>query len=123
DEILYDEKNDKSFLKGNARYRDGKQNIVADEIIYDAKNDLDSTKGRSKVTDQAQILEADKIDFDNVRGTGVADGNVIWRDTVEKITVLADLADYDKKKDYLKTRGGRPLLMAEVEGDTLFMRA
>lgn len=123
DEILYDEKNDKSFLKGQARYRDGKQNIVADEIIYDAKNDLYSTKGRSKVTDQAQILEADKIDFDNVRGTGVADGNVIWRDTVEKITVLADLADYDKKKDYLKTRGGRPLLMAEVEGDTLFMRA
>ncbi|MCB0593912.1 MAG: hypothetical protein H6557_06845 [Lewinellaceae bacterium] len=122
--IRYDEANDKTFLSGNARYRDEKQDIVADEITYDAKRETYSTRGRSVISDPPQILTADQVDYIEEKGLGIAQGNVIWRDTAAKLTIVCELAEYDRKTDYLKAsggRGGRPLLITIIEGDSLFM--
>lgn len=123
DIIRYDEKNDLTYLTGNAHFVDGKQDIVADAITYDGKRNTYLTKGRSRFSNPPQILEADQLDYDNERGVGVATGSVVWRDTAQKINIFADQADYDKGRDYLKTKGGRPLMIAIVEGDSLFMRS
>jgi lipopolysaccharide export system protein LptA len=125
DLIRYDERNDIFTLSGktgNAIYQDKDNEIEAAEIIYDKKNEKYSTKGRSRVSEPPQLLEADQIDFDNVRGVGVASGNLVWRDTAEQLTILADQADFDRKNDYLRTSGGRAWLISVVEGDTLFLR-
>ncbi len=123
DLIKYDEKNDQTFLIGNARYKDDQQNVVADEIFYDAKNKSYRTSGRSEVKDGAQTITADKLDFDDLTGLGIAEGNVVWIDTVQNFVLYADAADYDKESNYVKTKGGRPLFVSIVEGDSLFMKA
>lgn len=123
DIIVYDERTDQTFLQGNATYKDGEQDVVADEIFYDAKNKTYKTSGRSVINDGPQIIQADQFDFDDTRGVGVAIGNVIWRDTVQNFVLYAEAADYDKENDYMKTRGGRPMMIAIVEGDSLFLKA
>lgn len=121
DIIRYDEANDKTILQGNARYRDGKQNIESSEIIYDSANESFATKGRSFISDPPQILEADEVDYNSQLGLGVADGNVIWRDTAQNLTIKCEHADYNKETDYFRASGGRPLLITLMDDDSLFM--
>lgn len=124
DHIVYNEETDVTFLSGNADFRDSTQHIVADEIIYDGKNETYSTKGRSVISDPPQILEADAVDFEEETGQGVAKGNVVWQDTSAQITIVCEVANYSDKSKYLKAsggRGGRPLLITMMEGDSLFM--
>ncbi len=122
--IRYEKLNDKYYLTGDASYRDSTRNIVAEEIIYDRKNELYSTKGRSRVIDPPQILEADQIAYTEGNGIGIALGNIIWQDTSANLTILCERADYNRSTNYLKAVGGqqgRPLLITEVESDSLFL--
>lgn len=122
--IRYEERNDKYFLSGNASYRDSTRNIQAEEIIYDRKNELYSTQGRSRISDPPQILEADAVAYTEGSGFGVASGNIIWQDTSANLTILCDRADYNRQTNYLKATGGqrgRPLLITEVDQDSLFL--
>ncbi len=122
--IRYEELKDKYYLTGNASYRDSVRNIVAEEIVYDRKNELYSTKGRSRIVDPPQILEADAVAYTEANGSGVASGNIIWQDTSANLTVLCDRADYNRRTNYLKAIGGqrgRPLLITEIDNDSLFL--
>jgi lipopolysaccharide export system protein LptA len=122
--IRYNETEDISYLEGNAKYTDGKQNIVGEAITYNNKSASFSTKGRSVIADSTQILAADDVNFDKEKGVGVAKGNVVWQDTVNKLTVKCAQLDYDKKRDYIKTRGAtRPLLITLIDKDTMFLSA
>ncbi|MBR9922274.1 MAG: hypothetical protein GYB31_15660 [Bacteroidetes bacterium] len=126
DLIRYDEANDVAYLEGNASYIDEEQNIAADSITYDRANDLYATRGRGVISNPPQILEADLVDYDKTTGLGIATGNVIWRDTSAALTIICNQANYDESSNYLKATGGRngrPLLISEVEGDSLFMSA
>ena len=123
DQIRYNGKNDQTYLIGNANYKDKEQNVVADEIFYDAKKKAYKTSGRSVIEDGAQTIQADLFDFDDLTGVGNAKGNVIWRDTIQNFILFADEADYIKEENYVKTKGGRPLFVSIVEGDSLFMKA
>ena len=123
DIIRYNESEDISYLEGNAVYKDGKQNIVGEAITYNNKTSSFSTKGRSVIADSTQILVADDVKFDKEKGVGVAKGNVVWRDTINNLTIKCDQMDYDKKRDYIKTRGGRPLFITLVDKDSMFMSA
>ncbi len=121
--IRYNESEDISYLEGNAKYSDGKQNIAGEAIAYNNKNSSFSTKGRSVIADSTQVLEADDVQFDKEKGVGVAKGNVVWRDTTNDIAIKCDQMDYDKGRDYIKTRGGRPLLITLIDKDTMFLSA
>jgi lipopolysaccharide export system protein LptA len=123
DIIKHNEKRDITELTGNANFQNEKQNIVADNIFYNGASDTYKTSGRSRVSDPPSILEADALDFDNITGLGVATGNVVYNDTSQQIILLAEKADYDKKRDYIKTRGERPTLISIMDGDSLFLRA
>lgn len=124
DQIRYNEVTEKTFLKGSARFRDETRDIVADEILYDAKADTYTTRGRSRISDPPQILEADQVDYREELGLGIAIGNVTWRDTSAKLTIICEEAEYNRQTGYLKASGGkmgRPLLISQMEGDSLFM--
>ena len=126
DTIRHDEIADKTYLIGNAKFEDGNQNIDAESIVYDAGTDTYSTRGRSLISDPPQILEADQVDYSEESGLGIAIGNVIWQDTSAKITILCQKADYNQATNYLKASGGRngrPLFIAEIDDDSLFMVA
>lgn len=124
DVIRYEEVQDKTYLQGNARFQDDTRDIVANEIVYDAKEDTYATRGRSRISDPPQILEADQVDYREDLGLGIALGNVTWRDTSANLTIICEEAAYNRQTGYLKATGGRmgrPLLISEMEGDSLFM--
>jgi lipopolysaccharide export system protein LptA len=124
DRIRYDETNNFTYLEGHAKYKDDKQNVASDEIKYDRKRESFSTKGRSTVTDKAQILTADALDYDSEKGAGVANGNVVWNDTINKLIIKSEALAYNKKTDYVRATGKkRPMLLNVTEKDTLFMTA
>jgi len=124
--IRYNELTEVTLLEGNARTIDTDQNIVADTISYDKKNESYATRGRSHIVDGNQILDANQVDYDKELEMGIATGNVIWQDTAENITIIADYANYRKESDYIKASGGRgdrPLFISDIDGDSLFMTA
>lgn len=126
DVIRYEEPKDKLFLEGNAEFRDSTRNIKANIITYDGKNETYSTRGRGIIVDESRILQADQVDYEEETGLGIATGDVIWQDTVEKMTIICERAAYHRSNGYLKASGGkngRPFLINVVDGDSLFMAA
>ena len=122
DKIIYQDESDMTFLKGNAEFRDSLQTVSGDLLAYDAKTKNFKSTGRAFVSDPPNLLEADVLDYDKATGIGMAFGNVIWQDTAQKLTVYCDTAHYRKEDEYLLARGGRPLLINVLDGDSLFMR-
>ena len=124
--IRYNEVTEVTLLEGNAQTIDADQNIVADTISYDKVNESYATRGRSHIVDGDQILDANQVDYDKELEIGIATGDVIWRDTAENITIIAERAKYKKENDYIKASGGRgnrPLFISDIDGDSLFMTA
>ncbi|MBP7821830.1 MAG: hypothetical protein KA010_02825 [Saprospiraceae bacterium] len=121
DTIRYDEANDITYLIGNANYKDNKQEIAGDAISMDNKSKTFTTNGRSRLSDPPQIIEADTLSYNSNTGIGNVKGNVIWNDTLNRVGIRCQYADYDKSKDYVKASGGRVLLINEFEKDTLFL--
>ena len=121
--IRYNEKTDVTYLEGDAYYKTPKQQIKGDSVVFNNKTESFSVKGRSKIVDEKQILEGDDVKYDKATGLGLARGKVIYTDTVQHITIKCDVLSYNKKKDYIKTLGGRPLLITKIDKDSLFMVA
>lgn len=126
DVLRYNQNLDKTELRGNARVVDGSRTIQATDIDYDGQKETYATRGRSVISDPPQLLEADSVNYDEASGLGIASGEVIWQDTSQKLTILCATAGYKQESGFLKASGGqrgRPLLMIDIEGDTLFMTA
>jgi lipopolysaccharide export system protein LptA len=123
DTIRYRESKDETQLLGNAFYKDEKQAINGKTIVYNNATESFATQGRSIIADDKNILEADKVDYDKTKGVGLASGNVIWRDTVQNLTIKCEAMDYDKARNYVKTKGKRPLLISLIDRDSLFLSA
>ena len=131
DIIRHNEKTGVTVLEGNGFYQDTERTIVGDTIVYNSKEETYSTRGRSTIVDGDQVLEADQVDYIKEREIGIATGQVIFTDTLEKMTVICEYAEHSKKRDYLKAFGGRdslgnpgrPLMIKEVDGDSLYISA
>ncbi len=121
DRIVHEEKTGNTRMEGNAIFDSEDQHIESPIIIHDKEKETYITAGRSTVIDGTSILKADSINFDDAAGLGYAQGNVVWVDTAEQITIVCEEADYQKDTDYILARGGRPLLITIVDEDSLFM--
>jgi lipopolysaccharide export system protein LptA len=121
--IRYNRKTEDAWLEGKASFVDDKQNVVSDTITLNGKTKAYSTRGTTTVVNGAQILKANKIDFDSKDSIGVAIGEAFWQDTAAKTTLRCDTMQYDQRSDYIKARGGRPLLETLIDNDTLWLRA
>ncbi|MFZ4542682.1 MAG: OstA-like protein [Saprospiraceae bacterium] len=123
DTILYNESINETKLLGHAFYKDDKQQISGKRIQYNNKTESFNTEGRSIIGDSKNILEADHVTYDKIKGIGDASGDVIWRDTAQKITIRCEAMDYNKERNYVKTRGKRPLMITLVDKDSLYLSA
>ncbi len=123
DKIIYKDDSAVTVLLGHAVVHDGDSQIKGSHLIYDARTKRFESIGRVTVSDPPQIIEADRLTYEKTAGTGTAGGRVIWRDTVQRIAVYCDTADFDRRRDYLLARGGEPLLVQAMDEDTLYMRS
>ena len=93
--------------------RDGYYNTDAGEAMF---------ASRSVITDSSQMTTADSLFYFREKEMGVAKGNVIWRDTSRKVTVLAGYAEtHDQTHTLLATQ--QPLLIYQMKNDTLYTAA
>jgi len=121
DVMMFFEKTDHVVLNGNAVFIEGERRVEGDQLTYDRKNKKFKSDKRTKISDGSQILEADIVDFEDISGLGIARGKVSWEDTTENIRIFSEAIDYNKKEDFVKASGGRPLLVIEIDGDQLFI--
>ncbi|MBK7428736.1 MAG: hypothetical protein IPI60_17820 [Saprospiraceae bacterium] len=121
DKMHFYELKDIVELTGNAQYADKDRTASGDKLIYDRKNKIFRSDTRIKILDGGQSLEADITDFNSETGEGMASGKVDWQDTVQNIRILTEDVVYNKKEDYVKASGDRPLLVIELDGKKLFV--
>lgn len=77
---------------------------------------------RASIWNGDQYLESDTLDFDRGTGRGLARGRVVALDTVQKSTLFAGRADYDRDQRQLLASLD-PVLLQEDGGDSLFIWA
>ena len=130
DRIRYNKTTEEYELEGNGLVIDGERTVRGEFIQYEvATGAYNVSGGRSTIIDGNNILEANEVSFDNTTGLGLAEGKVIWQDTSANITIESARAEYDQASGYLKAIGGhegrndRPVLLTEMDGDTLWMVA
>lgn len=121
DKMHFYELKDIVELTGNAKYADKDRTASGDKLTYDRKNKIFRSDTRIKILDGVQSLEADITDFNSETGEGMASGKVDWQDTVQNIRILTEDVVYNKKEDYVKAWGDRPLLVIELDGKKLFV--
>ncbi len=123
--LRYLENTGETWILGEpARYTDSTRTINSPEIFYNEATNKVSTKGPSEIRNGSLIMRADHSDFDQVTGIGQATGNVVWRDTVQNVGIIAQHIDFSQKTSYLLASGSiRPLFFTIIEGDTLYIAA
>lgn len=89
---------------------------------YDTKAEIAHFTARSSVLNQEQYIEADKLDYDKQTGIGLAEGNVISIDTVQRTTLYSGRADYNRRANTMLATI-KPVLKQMNGEDSLFIRA
>jgi len=125
DSIYYSKQEENIILVGNGVYIGQDTKAQGARITYDKKNDLFKFLGKSVIEDDPVFIKADQLDYNKKSKKGLAIGNVVYRDTVEKIIIWADTLDSDGSINYMRATSekGKPVLGTEVDGDTLFVSA
>lgn len=122
DVIRFDGINDLAFLEGHANYESDKQRIKGDSIRYDNKKQIFASRGRSQYNEGALFLDADQMD--SFGDTSIASGNVIYKDTSQRVAILTDVFQYQKDTEFFKAFGKkRPVFKSAIETDTLYLSA
>lgn len=125
--ITYRKDRETYQLEGNALLREPERTVRGEYVVYDQPNNTYKVSGgRPEVVDGNMILVADGLDFDNATGLGLAQGNVVWKDTSANLEIQAERANYNEETGYLKASGGRnnrALLITILDGDSLYLTA
>ncbi|MGB4771880.1 MAG: OstA-like protein [Chitinophagaceae bacterium] len=122
DTLLYDMQKDVFTIVSPTTINDGKSVIRTRAGIYDAKNGLADFSERTTILDSTQEITADRIRFDKKSGEGSAEGNVIYRDTAQGVTIVAGTTAFNNKTSkVLATR--KPVMIIKQENDSIYIAA
>lgn len=122
-QLTYDIRTEEATFQGKSVItdKDG-ATINTTAGVYDTKNDRLKMNQRTAIVNQSQTLIADDLDYNKVLGFGKARGNVVWKDTVQNITITGQSADFDDVKHTVMAYN-QPMLMNISGNDTLFLTA
>lgn len=96
--------------------------LTAWKGTYDTRAGIAHFTRRSAIWNGSQYMESDTLDFDRGSGIGLARGRVLAWDTVQRSTLFAGRADYDRDQRQLLA-SLNPVLVQENGGDSLFISA
>ena len=122
DTLLYNTSLDYFTIVSPTTIRDGGSVIRTSSGIYDARNGLANFTERTMIEDSTQTIVADQIRFDKNTGEGSAEGNVIYRDTTQGITILAGTTAFNNSTSkVMATR--KPVMILRQENDSIYVAA
>ncbi|MGN6618885.1 MAG: OstA-like protein [Ilyomonas sp.] len=100
----------------------GAQKIITSNGYYDTKNKKQYFGKRPIIQDSTTTLIADEVANNDSTGFGEARGNVIYRDTAQGVSILADnLKSNRKQNSFLATI--HPVMIIKQEQDSIFIAA
>ncbi|MBO9728231.1 MAG: hypothetical protein J7623_06285 [Chitinophaga sp.] len=99
-----------------------KSTMYATSGYYDTEKGYGNFGNRPTIEDSTSTITADNIEMDKITGMAYATGNMVYRDTARKMSLLANKGIANQReKTILATQ--KPLLIMEKNKDTLYMAA
>ncbi|ATL49429.1 hypothetical protein COR50_20865 [Chitinophaga caeni] len=121
DELWYNTETKVSSIVAPTTIYDGKTTMYATSGTYNTEAGLGDFTGRPIIEDSTSRLTANSVQMDKASGRAYAIGNMVWRDTAQKISVLANLGTVDQNaKSLMATQ--KPVMLLEGQ-DTIFIAA
>ena len=94
--------------------------INTSEGFYDLKNHKAHFTKRTTITDNSETIVADSIQFDDSTGISTAQGNAIFIDTVQNLTLISNLMVANKKNNtFFATQ--KPLIILKQDEDSIYI--
>ena len=122
DSMLYNTKTGKATFLCRTHIVTEESDIWTDAGYYDTKKEKAFFTGKTILKKDKGILEAETVNYDNNSENGLAEKNVIYTDSTEKITIFGDKLYYQSDSTLIKATED-PFLIKEEEKDTLYISA
>jgi lipopolysaccharide export system protein LptA len=121
DSLLYNSDNQLATFITNTFIRDSSgRTISTRDGYYDMKNHRAHFTKRATITDKEETIIADSISFDDSTGISTAQGNAVFRDTIQNLTLISNLMIADKKANtFLATQ--KPLIILKQDQDSIYI--
>jgi lipopolysaccharide assembly outer membrane protein LptD (OstA) len=122
DTLLYNTETKISTLVAPTTINDGKTLMYATSGTYNTETGQGNFDSRPTIEDSTATITADNIIMDKRTGLAYATGNMVYRDTAQKMTLLSNYGTVNQKeRTILATQ--HPLMIMEREKDTLYITA
>ncbi len=124
--IYYNELTGETRISGEGIYRDEDGVVVGDEISFNEKSKELKVLGRGRVIKGNYSIDGDEIDYSDSDSSGVATGNVEWRDMSNHMMILGERVEYSGVSTSIRALGNdelRPVMVRGMDDDSLFLAA
>jgi lipopolysaccharide export system protein LptA len=122
DTLLYNTETKISTIVAPTTINDGKTVMYATSGTYNTETGQGNFDSRPTIEDSTATITADNITMDKRTGLAYATGNMIYRDTAQKMTLLSNYGTVNQtERTILATQ--HPLMIMEREKDTLYISA
>ena len=122
DSMVFNTKTEVSFFMGPTTIVSDENTIYCENGWYDTKNDMSQFNENAIMYAKNQSITGDSIFYDRKNGFGVAVCNVVVTDTVEKVIIEGDQAQYFTVEDRI-VMTQRARLKQNMDGDTIYLHA
>ncbi len=120
DTLLYNTTTKIATILAPTTINDGKMTMYVTDGYYNTDVGYGSFSKRPIIEDSTNTFTANEIQTDKASGISIATGNMIWRDTAQKVSLLANYGIVNQfNKTVLATR--KPVMLLEGKTDTLFV--
>lgn len=122
DTLLYNSTTKIATILAPTTIDDGKMTMYVTKGYYNTDIGYGSFANRPIIEDSTNTFTANEIQTDKATGISIATGNMIWRDTAQKVSVLANYGIVNQfTRTVLATR--KPVMLLEGKSDTLLVAA
>lgn len=122
DSMLFNTVTEISYFYGPTTIVSDENTIYCENGWFDTKQDVSQFNKNAVMYSKNQSIAGDSIFYDRNAGHGIAVCNVTIKDTVEKVLIEGDYAEYFTKEDKV-IMTERAILKQNMSGDTLYLHA
>ena len=115
-------KNEMSFI-GGVDLKSDEQTAQGEYIVFNTKTNSFTSKGTSRIWKESTYIEADKIDRLPNSNIIVAEENVYFFDTLERVALRSQYAQYNEETEDVKAFGGKISLLKVMDQDSFLFTA
>ncbi|HEY8957516.1 OstA-like protein [Chitinophaga sp.] len=123
DELLYNTDTKIATIVAPTTINNNDKSVMyATSGYYDTEKGYGNFGNRPTIEDSTSTITADNIEMDKLTGMAYATGNMVYKDTARKMSLLANKGIVNQReKTVLATQ--KPLLIMEKNKDTMYMAA